>query len=192
MTNDINAGGEADVVSSEYLKECFSYNKDTGKVFWKKRPAHHYARRSDMVRQHSTYSGNLVGGVGNHGYLTVFLRGKGRLLHRLIFCMENGYYPEMVDHINHNRTDNRLRNLVAADPLSNSRSASKNRQNTSGLNGVYWDKQTNKWRTWIYDRGNTFNLGRFADKEDAYAVRRDAESHLGYHPNHGLQLGLPV
>jgi hypothetical protein len=28
--------------SLEYLQECFEYNRDTGELFWKVRPLHHF------------------------------------------------------------------------------------------------------------------------------------------------------
>ena len=49
------------------------------------------------------------------------------------------------------------------------------RNNTSGVTGVCWHKASRKWRAQIYVNGKETHLGLFADKQDASAVRRQAE-----------------
>jgi len=47
--------------------------------------------------------------------------------------------------------------------------------NTSGVRGVSWDKESQKWRVSIGFQGKTINLGRFESYEDAVAARKAAE-----------------
>ena len=47
--------------------------------------------------------------------------------------------------------------------------------NTSGVKGVYWERQTNKWRALIEFQGKRISLGRFKHKEDAILARKKAE-----------------
>jgi len=47
--------------------------------------------------------------------------------------------------------------------------------NTSGIRGVHWDRNANKWRAIIYFRGKQIHLGLFNDIEDAAKARKAAE-----------------
>jgi len=47
--------------------------------------------------------------------------------------------------------------------------------NTSGCKGVYWAPAERKWYATIIFKGKTHNLGRFTDKEEAIAARKEAE-----------------
>lgn len=52
------------------------------------------------------------------------------------------------------------------------------RSNTSGHNGVYWDKRRDKWCAQITFRGRTHYLGSFANIQDAVSARRKSEEKL--------------
>lgn len=87
---------------------------------------------------------------------------------------------KVVDHVNHNQSDNRKSNLE----ISNKSSNGLNRKgpqsnNTSGILGVNWVKDRNKWEARIKIGITTHNLGRFSCKEDAMKVRREAEIKYG-------------
>ena len=47
--------------------------------------------------------------------------------------------------------------------------------NTSGVIGVWWNKQLKKWQAMIYYYGKSKHLGYFINKEDAIKVRKEAE-----------------
>ena len=46
---------------------------------------------------------------------------------------------------------------------------------TSGCRGVYYDKNSNKWRARLKFKGKLMNFGSFARFEDAVAARKEAE-----------------
>lgn len=50
-----------------------------------------------------------------------------------------------------------------------------NRNNTSGVVGVTWDKQKYFWKAQIMHNYKAISLGRFKDKNDAIKARREAE-----------------
>lgn len=62
-----------------------------------------------------------------------------------------------------------------------------NSNNTSGKTGVSWYKSRNKWEVYIWLNKKKIRLGYFSDKEDAIAVREEAEKkYFGeyrYHDN---------
>jgi len=49
------------------------------------------------------------------------------------------------------------------------------RNNKSGVKGVCWDKSRSKWVAYIRVQGKRISLGRYADKEEAIQVRKEAE-----------------
>ena len=54
----------------------------------------------------------------------------------------------------------------------------KNKNNTSGYSGVYWDKANNKWRSLIKVDRKSICLGRYVMFEDAVKARKKAEEEM--------------
>lgn len=50
--------------------------------------------------------------------------------------------------------------------------------NSSGYNGVYWNRKTQKWAAQIGFKGKTYYLGSFAKIEDAVDARKKAENRI--------------
>lgn len=50
--------------------------------------------------------------------------------------------------------------------------------NTSGYTGVTWDESRGKWQAQIRFKNITYNLGRFTNKQDSIAARKEAEEKL--------------
>lgn len=122
------------MLTQERLKELFHYDPETG-VFTR-----------------------LVGGPGSptgvlknkpnsgHGYIVISINSKNYLTHRLAWLYVYGRFPlEQIDHINHDRTDNRITNLREVTELENHRNMSKSTNNTSGVVGVTWHKRDSVW-----------------------------------------------
>ena len=94
-------------------------------------------------------------------------------LHR--FLINNQY--TLVDHINHNKLDNRKANLRNATKKQNM----LNRDgvistNTSGITGVYFRNKSNKWIAQICIDNQVKYLGIFSDRKDAIKARLQAEA----------------
>jgi hypothetical protein len=66
-------------------------------------------------------------------------------LHRLIFIYHHGYAPKIIDHINNDRSDNRIENLREATQQQNCLNRKLHKNNTSGVKNVRWDKKCQKW-----------------------------------------------
>jgi len=47
--------------------------------------------------------------------------------------------------------------------------------NTSGCRGVYWDKNSGKWRARLKFKGKIMNFGSYKNFEDAVKARKEAE-----------------
>lgn len=157
------------------------YDPDTGLFTWAETN-----RRGFVGRQAGCF-------CPRDGYIRIRINGKLELAHRLAWNM---HYPdnpvtadEQIDHINHNRTDNRICNLRKATNTENSRNASLGSNNTSGALGVWFEKRRNKWAVEIKVDRKKIHIGQFENFEDAVAARKTAEVKYGFHENHGKKRG---
>lgn len=80
------------------------------------------------------------------------------------------------DHIDKNELNNRKYNLRPCTQQENIRNSSLKSNNTSGITGVSFDKNNNKWIAYIdIVKNKSTYLGRFKNKEDAIKARLQAE-----------------
>jgi len=115
-------------------------------------------------------------GTNSHGYVINYDKKKVVMLHREIMrCPEN----MVVDHINHNKTDNRKKNLRICTVAENAYNARTPTNNTSGQKGVSFSMRDNMWVAYISFGGKLIQLGRFKSKDDAVRNRINAE--VKYH-----------
>lgn len=84
-------------------------------------------------------------------------------LHRMILRAPKG---KVVDHVNHNKLDNRRSNIRICTGKENSRNCKKRTPTKSGLKGVY-DNRHGKWASAIRVNDKLLHLGTFTIKEDA-------------------------
>lgn len=81
------------------LRELFSYDRNAGCLI-------------RLVNRPRAPKGSKAVSVAFDGYSQTSVDGKTYSTHRLIWMFHNGEWPRgTVDHINHNRLDNRIENL---------------------------------------------------------------------------------
>ncbi|WJZ70034.1 HNH homing endonuclease [Pantoea phage PA-1] len=172
---------------SEYLHECFIFDHINGLIFWKSRPPHHFKSHRETKLINTRQAGKQAGCVGRDGYLRVRFNGRSHLIHRVIWQMIYGEIPEsmQVDHINHNRTDNRVSNLRLVSKKENLKNKSRSRLNTTGESGISFRKDSGKFLARISIDGKRKSLGSFETLEDALLARKKEMEKQGYHANHG-------
>ena len=102
------------------------------------------------------------------------------LNHRVIYFLNTGVDPEekQVDHIDGNRSNNKISNLRLATHAQNQHNKSRQGNNTSGVIGVYWDEKRKRWRCQIKYKSKNIDLGSFINFDEAVAVRIAAEYRL--------------
>ena len=114
------------------------------------------------------------------GYVMVGINGESHPAHRIIYLMHHGYCPEYLDHIDGNRSNNKIENLRPATLNENARNCKKPSHNTSGYKGVCWDKNRNKWMAYITINNKFKSLGRYDQIEDAhFAYTNAAKKYFG-------------
>ena len=92
------------------------------------------------------------------------------------------------DHADRNPLNNRRYNLRPCNICQNAMNSSIRINNTSGVTGVNWDKQSQKWIARIQCYGNRITLGHFENKEDAIKARLEGEAkyHKDFAPQNKL------
>ena len=95
-----------------------------------------------------------------------------KLLHRIIMGD-----PEdlVVDHINGDILNNCRDNLRIVTVQENIMNQCINKNNKSGVSGVHWHTNANKWVAKIMYKYKSIFLGCFDNLEDATKARKDAE-----------------
>lgn len=141
---------------------------------------------------HNVRVGDTAGKIGSNGYRHVGFMHKRYPAHRIIWVMHFGPIPEgyEIDHINHDRADNRVENLRLVSRLDNMKNKTSSKNNTSGVTGVHWSKTCKKWQAQITINGKHKHIGLFNDLHEAIAARMRAEVMYGFHKNHGAKTCL--
>lgn len=124
--------------------------------------------------------------LNNKGYLEGSILGHRHLAHRIAWKMFYGADPVgEIDHLNKDRSDNRICNLREGPHRLNMRNQSLSSANTSGFCGVYFHKRVGRWQASIRVNGVARHLGYFDDIAAAVAARAQAEQHFGFSSSHG-------
>lgn len=119
----------------------------------------------------SLFEGMSVAKMAN-GYSAVNVNGVETAVHRII---SKPAATEIVDHINRNKKDNRSINLRNTNKSINAFNSDRRKTNTSGVTGVWWRKDTNRWSAEIKKDGKKISLGCFGSFEEAVEARKKAE-----------------
>lgn len=131
--------------------------------------------------------GDICNKKNSLGYIVFYVNKKFILGHRLAWYAINSDIPNgmEVDHINGIKSDNRICNLRLVTDQGNARNMSISKNNKSGITGVSWCKDRNKWRATIMNNGKQISLGYFNNIDDAIKIRKQKEKEFGYHKGHG-------
>ncbi len=117
----------------------------------------------------------------NHpkGYLGISIKGKSYLAHRVAWQHCVGLIPKgmVIDHINRDKSDNRIDNLrVCTNSQNASNRAEVMTTNTSGFRGV--SAQAGKWLAYITHNRKRIYLGYHRTPEDAAAAHMEARKRI--------------
>lgn len=120
------------------------------------------------------YAKNICWYKSNTGYVRGEIDGKMVLFHDYIFNIKTESDIE-VDHIDGNRLDNRRSELRICSRDKNAFNKGLYKNNTSGVTGVSWHRQQEKWCAYIQVEHKNIHLGLFDRFDDAVNVRLMAE-----------------
>ena len=157
--------------------ELFIYDLVTGRLLNK------------VTRSPKALAGCEAGTVQRDGYRRVSLNHKKVAVHRIAWDINNPLNKvqpyEQIDHLDHNRTNNRPLNLEKKSNADNHKNMSMQKNNKSGIAGVYFNAKEKLWYAQIFLNNSKTHLGCFKCLLDAAAARKSAEKQMDFHKNHG-------
>jgi len=172
----------------ERLQQLLRYDRDAGVLYWRERAREDFSNPRCAGGWNARNAGRTaLNNVNNHGYKVGCIDGKVYSAHRVCWAIafNEDPGPALIDHINGNKTDNRLKNLRAVNHEQSGKNKPRPQKNGSGVVGVAWREKSKRWEARIGHRGKLIHLGTFVSFGDAVAARKAAEQNLGFHSNHG-------
>lgn len=172
-------------ITKKVLDELLIYSEITGKLYWKHRDQHWFKDDRAFKIWNTRFAGKEAFTANSHGYRSGSILGVRYFSHRIIWVMVYGEWPNHIDHINGNPADNRLDNLRSVPQKENRKNCRIPSNNTSGIQGVSWNKLISKWTAQIKVNKVKHHLGCFSNIDEAISCRKQAELLYNFHPNHG-------
>ena len=120
----------------------------------------------DLIKKYCWHS--------HHGYIETRDGDGATLMHRLVLGLDKNDNRQ-VDHIKHNKFDNRKKYLRICEQIDNCKNRKLNKNNTSGHKGVMWHSRDLVWQAQITVNKKKIHLGQFTNLSDAIKARVDAE-----------------
>ena len=158
------------MLTYEQAHELLQYDQQTGDLYWK-------VNVSNNIK-----AGTDAGKTRKRDLYKVFTyKSKQHQAHRIVWLMTQAKMPkQFIDHINGDRTDNRLSNLREADRHINAQNQrTPNKSSTSGYLGVRFKRGA--YEASLRLGKKTIYLGRFKDPKIAHEayVQAKREMHIG-------------
>lgn len=149
------------MITQEKLKQMFDYDPG-GYLVYRVNP------------KGRAKKGDRAGAQQPNGYWHIMINRKRYFAHRLIFMYHHGFIPTQIDHIDRDKSNNRIENLRKAEHRQNmwnkeiTPTSSK-----SGYRGVIWLPDRGRWLAYSRYNGKMKYLGHFLDPHSAAIAYND-------------------
>ena len=159
--------------SSDYIRSILDYWPETGVLRWRQ-------RQDQDAQWNGRYAGTVAGFENGDGAVRVAINDHKYLAHRVIWAWMTGERPpNLIDHEDLDRSNNRWENLRAATKSQNCANSRLQRNNTSGIKGVSWSKAARRWQVHITKDKKQRFLGLY-NCIGAAACVRDIEANIAF------------
>lgn len=144
-----------DTIKYDEAHDRFRYDRETGELHRRYRQT-----RPDI-------KSTAITGVNCRGYKTVHVMKRTYQVHRIIWLMETGAWPHnQIDHIDGNKTNNRMDNLRDVTPRENSQNKLVHRNGK--LPGTFYHKRDRLWTARYQVNGIRKSVGYFKTEVEAH------------------------
>lgn len=170
-------------MDKDFVRRLFIYKR--GVLFWRNRPPEDFKRVNAYKMWNKRYAGKPAGSPTGKGYIRIAIYKKYYFAHRLVWLYHHGVFPEMIDHKNGKKADNRISNLRAVICSQNLWNARRYPHTKTNIKGVY-ERKKGVYEAHVCANGKRTYLGRFTSKKAAArAVRAARELLHGEYARHG-------
>ena len=144
-------------ITQSLLKELFSYHPDGYLI----------RNRNGKAVESALHKG--------HRYARISVKNKAYAVHRIVFLWHHGYLPQVTDHIDNDRLNNRIENLREVTHQQNSFNKKRDFNSASPYKGVKPASRARKnglvpWEVSVSFNKKQIYLGTFNDIEVANQV----------------------
>jgi len=163
------------MITQKELKEVLNYNPKNGLFTWKIK-----ANKDRNI-------GSVAGSKNKKGYVIIGYDRKTYLGHRLAHLYMLGEFPKnQIDHKDHIKHNNKWKNLREVTNQENHKNMTIQKNNKSGHIGVSFNKEKNKFQSYITVNNKKINLGYYVELNSAIYARKQAETKYNFYKNHGI------
>ena len=157
-------------MTQDELKSLFWYHPEFGVFYWRQE-----------LRNGAIKPFDMAGCKDKDGYTQIKLKGRVYRAHKLAWLYMYGETPRMVDHINGDRSDNRIANLRLASVKQNNENTTLRRDNKTGCRGVSFSQREGKYVARVEHNGKKILIGYFDDLAKAADQVQAARSAIYTH-----------
>jgi len=157
-------------LTEQELKDILHYDPETGIFRW-------------TIDTGPVKEGTVAGTQKKKdGYISICINYKEYGAHQLAFLYMTGKFcDKLIDHRDRIKFNNKWNNLIETDYYRNAQNASIRDDNSSGITGVHFSKQFQKWVAQISKKGKRKHLGIYKDFANAVCARFAGEQCLGWY-----------
>lgn len=164
--------------SQERLQDLFDYDPATGEL----------VRRVSVRGHGEQFVGGRPKSKHKNGYYCVNVDSVKFLYHRVVWAWHYGEWPDVIDHADGDKTNNRVENLRACSQSQNLCNSQTPRDSKTGIKGVSANSSGN-WRARVGLHGKQYHLGSFGTPQEAAAVAAAFRERLHKnYTNHGTHI----
>lgn len=169
------------MIDPKDVRRLLDYDPETGLFKWRERG--NPEGDPSISRWNGRFAGReAITCINAQGYKTGRMLGRAVRANRLAWAHFYGVWPEHeVDHIDHDKTNDRIANLREVTNAVNSRNMAKSPRNKTGHTGVSICKSTGRYRVKVCNK----HFGYFGSMKEAGEAARSARADMGFHQNHG-------
>lgn len=166
------------MITHKELLERLSYDRLTGVFLAKERDINDFKPARIVATWNTRYANKPAGTINSKGYRVIKINRKDYKAHRLAWFYHYKEWPKFeIDHINGDKTDNRIDNLRDVIHCENNQNERKARKvSSTGKLGIY--PKEGRYGAKIVKEGKKKHLGYFKTPEQAHEAYLKAKREL--------------
>ena len=167
---------KVDSITPDILRQLLRYEPETGKLYWKPRPAEMFKNKQAYGAWNTKFAGKeAFATISDNRYRCGEVFDRWYRAHRVVWAVHYGEWPkDEIDHVDGDGLNNRISNIREATRSENTRNQGNRKTNTSGFKGVSRVSGAKPYQARIRVNGKRISLGYHATAEAAHAAYCEA------------------